>query len=83
MLAHFVFYFSDVERAEQQRGQLKSLQERTRQSEDSVRREREEKTTAIDRLARERGTLLIQLYMHISILLVNIQCVHVSSPQLS
>ena len=51
-----LFHCSDVERGEQQRSQLRSLQERVRQSEDSVRREREEKTSAIDRLARERGT---------------------------
>ena len=59
-----MFHCSDVERGEQQRGQLKNLQERVRQSEDSVRREREEKTTAIDRLARERGTCTCVIICH-------------------
>ena len=49
------FVFSRAESAEVERSELRRLEERVRQLEGEARQQAEEKTTAINRLTRERG----------------------------
>ena len=51
----YCLYSSHAESVEVERSELRRLEERVRQLEREARQQTEEKTTAIDRLTRERG----------------------------
>ena len=55
MYIHVQLICSHVESVEVERSELRRLEERVRQLEGEARQQAEEKTTAIDRLTKERG----------------------------